>query len=200
MRKSEETISYEVIRSGRKTSAIEVKRDGTVVVRCPLRTADSEIGKFVEKHREWILQHRKEVLDRLEKRTVYTEAQVKEFRQHARWMLAQKTWQWARKMQVTYGKLTIRQQATRWGSCSARGNLNFNWKLVLVPEELVDYVVVHELAHRKEMNHSPGFWKIVEEQLPDYRERRKRLREYEVEIEIAEEGVEGSESLESLKR
>ena len=88
-------------------------------------------------------------------------------------------------MQVTYGKLTIRQQATRWGSCSAKGNLNFNWQLVLIPKELVDYVVVHELAHRKEMNHSPRFWKLVEEQLPDYRERRRRLREYETEIEIA---------------
>ena len=134
------------------------------------------------------MEHRAKVLQQLEKRTVYTQDQVKEFRQHARWMLAQKTWQWAQKMQVTYGKLTIRQQATRWGSCSGRGNLNFNWKLVLVPEDLVDYVVVHELAHRKEMNHSPRFWKLVEEQLPDYRERRKRLREYETEIEIAESG------------
>lgn len=188
MMRNEETISYEVIRSGRKTSAIEVKRDGTVVVRCPMWVADREIGEFVEKHRSWIMEHRAKVLQQLEKRTVYTQDQVKEFRQHARWMLAQKTWQWAQKMQVTYGKLTIRQQATRWGSCSGRGNLNFNWKLVLVPEDVVDYVVVHELAHRKEMNHSPRFWKLVEEQLPDYRERRKRLREYETEIEIAESG------------
>ena len=181
MRKSEELISYEVVRSRRKTSAIEVKRDGSVVVRCPMWAQDGDIMDFGE----WILQHRSKVLERAERRPVYTEAQVREFRQHARWMLAQKTWQWAQKMQVTYGKLTIRQQATRWGSCSAKGNLNFNWKLVLVPEELADYVVVHELAHRKEMNHSPRFWKLVEEQLPDYRERRKRLREYETDIEIS---------------
>ena len=185
MRKSEELISYEVVRSRRKTSAIEVKRDGSVVVRCPMWAQDGDIMDFVERHREWILQHRSKVLERAGRRPVYTEAQVREFRQHARWMLAQKTWQWAQKMQVTYGKLTIRQQATRWGSCSAKGNLNFNWKLVLVPEELADYVVVHELAHRKEMNHSPRFWKLVEEQLPDYRERRKRLREYETDIEIS---------------
>ena len=95
MMRNEETISYEVIRSGRKTSAIEVKRDGTVVVRCPMWVADREIGEFVEKHRSWIMEHRAKVLQQLEKRTVYTQDQVKEFRQHARWMLAQKTWQWA---------------------------------------------------------------------------------------------------------
>lgn len=186
MKMGEEMIPYEVIRSKRKSCAIQVKRDGSVVVRCPLRMTQRELGSFVEEHRQWILKHRKEALERLERREVYTEDQVKTLRQHARWMLAQKTWQWAQKMQVTYGKLTIRQQATRWGSCSAKGNLNFNWKLVLVPEDLADYVVVHELAHRREMNHSPRFWKIVEEQLPDYKERRKRLREYETEIEIAE--------------
>ncbi len=187
MIKSEEMISYEVIRSKRKTSAIQVKRDGGVVVRCPLWVTDRDIRRFVEEHQEWIVRNQKQVIERLEKRTVYTKEQVKELRQHARWMLAQKTWLWAQKMQVTYGKLTIRQQTSRWGSCSVKGNLNFNWKLVLVPQDLVDYVVVHELAHRREMNHSPRFWKIVEEQLPDYRERRRRLREYETEIEIAEE-------------
>jgi len=186
MKKSEEMVPYEVIHSRRKTSAIQVKRDGNVVVRCPMWMTAGEIRSFVEEHKEWIMKHRREVLEKLDKRAVYTEEQVKALKQHARWMLAQKTWQWAQKMQVTYGKLTIRQQATRWGSCSANGNLNFNWKLVLVPEELVDYVVVHELAHRREMNHSPRFWRIVEEQMPDYKERRKRLREYETEIEIAE--------------
>ena len=133
-------------------------------------------------HRDWIATHQQEVLKRLEEKTVYTEEQIKEYRQHARWLMAQKTWIWAKKMQITYGKITIRQQATRWGSCSGKGNLNFNWKLVLLPEELIDYVVVHELAHRKEMNHSPRFWEIVKQQIPDYKERRKRLREYETKV------------------
>ena len=74
-------------------------------------------------------------------------------------------------MGVTYGKVTLREQKTRWGSCSSKGNLNFNWKLALMPDEILDYVVVHELAHRMEMNHSDKFWKIVENVLPDYRER-----------------------------
>ena len=186
MRKNEETISFEIIHSRRKTMAIQVKRDGTVSVRCPLWVSDREARQFAEEHREWIWQKQQEALKRKEEQITLTPEQVKKFRQHARWLLAQKTWQWSQKMGVTYGKITIRQQATRWGSCSARGNLNFNWKLVLVPEELLDYVVVHELAHRREMNHSPRFWKIAEEQLPDYQERRRRLRDYETEIQVEE--------------
>ena len=81
-------------------------------------------------------------------------------------------------MGVTYGRISIRSQKTRWGSCSAKGNLNYNWKLMLCPERVQDYVVVHELAHRKEMNHSPAFWAEVEKILPDYRERRKWLKTY----------------------
>ena len=77
-----------------------------------------------------------------------------------------------------YTSITIRDQKTRWGSCSAKGNLNFNWKLVLMPPEVLDYVVVHELAHRKEMNHSRKFWAEVKNVLPDYEKRRKWLKEF----------------------
>ena len=79
-------------------------------------------------------------------------------------------------MGVSYERVSIRAQKTRWGSCSGNGNLSFNWKLSLVPDEILDYVVVHELAHRKEMNHSPRFWAVVEKELPDYRERREKLK------------------------
>ena len=80
-------------------------------------------------------------------------------------------------MGVNYGRITIREQKTRWGSCSSAGNLNFNWKLVLMPPEILEYVVVHELAHRKEMNHSSKFWAIVEQEMPDYQEWKQRLKE-----------------------
>ena len=85
-------------------------------------------------------------------------------------------------MGVSYGRISIRAAKTRWGSCSADGNLNFHWKLVLMPPEILDYVVVHELAHRREMNHSDRFWAQVERVLPDYRERRRWLKEHGREV------------------
>ena len=84
----------------------------------------------------------------------------------------------ARLMGVSYRNITIREQKTRWGSCSSEKNLNFNWKLILAPPEVLDYVVVHELCHRLEMNHSPRFWAQVERVLPDYKVSRKWLREH----------------------
>ncbi|CCZ35950.1 metal-dependent hydrolase [Firmicutes bacterium CAG:646] len=106
-----------------------------------------------------------------------TEAQREEGIERARKVFPERIAYFAKQMGVTYGRVTLREQKTRWGSCSSKGNLNFNWKLILLPLELLDYVVVHELAHRKEMNHSAAFWKVVEEVLPDYRERRKALKE-----------------------
>ena len=78
---------------------------------------------------------------------------------------------------MTYGRISIREQKTRWGSCSSVGNLNYNWKLVLMPPGVLDYVVVHELAHRREMNHSAAFWKVVTTWMPDYKKYRKWLRD-----------------------
>ena len=77
---------------------------------------------------------------------------------------------------VTYGRITVRNQKTRWGSCSSKGNLNFNCLLMLAPPEILDYVVVHELCHRKQMNHSPKFWAEVAAVIPDYKTREKWLK------------------------
>ncbi len=87
---------------------------------------------------------------------------------------------WADIIGVTYGRISIRQQKTRWGSCSGEGNLNFNCLMMQMPKEIIDYVIVHELCHRKQMNHSKLFWAEVGNILPDYKERRKVLRAYRI--------------------
>ena len=108
----------------------------------------------------------------------YTERQEKMFREQARLVCTRQAAYYSKIMGVTFGRIAIKNTKTRWGSCSSLGNLNFHWKLVLMPPAILDYVVVHELAHRKEMNHSPCFWAEVEKVLPDYRERRKWLKDH----------------------
>ncbi len=99
------------------------------------------------------------------------------YRRYAKETLLKKTAYYSKIMQTDYQRITVREQRTRWGSCSSKGNLNFNWKLMMMPETVIDYVVVHELAHRKHMDHSPAFWREVEKILPDYKDRRYWLRE-----------------------
>lgn len=163
-------ITYEVIYSKRRTVAIQVTKEGNVLVRAPKRYPAARIRAFMESHEDWILRK----LAEAERRQAFWESVTpeteKECRQRAKEVLPQKAAYYAEKMGVTYGRISIRGQKTRWGSCSREGNLNFNWKLMLFPEKIQDYVVVHELAHRREMNHSRAFYRVVEEILPDYRE------------------------------
>lgn len=172
-------IEYHLIRSDRRSIGIEVDREGKVTVRAPYSCEKKRIDRFLLEKENWIRQkvklQKENAMKRQEKREM-SEAEKKYYRNLAREVLGARTGYYARKMGVTYGRISIREQKTRWGSCSSAGNLNFNWKLVLMPPELLDYVVVHELAHRKEMNHSPRFWAIVEKELPDYCNRREKLK------------------------
>lgn len=166
-------IAYRVIRSNRRTLAIQILPDGTVVVRSPRRMPDEGIRSFVASKADWIGKHRKTAQpcqklspEELHQLTAWASVVIKE-----------RLNRFAPLVGVTYGRVTIRHQRTRWGSCSARGNLNFNCLLVLTPPEVLDYVVVHELCHRKELNHSSRFWAEVERVLPDYTASRKWLKE-----------------------
>lgn len=98
------------------------------------------------------------------------------FKNTASKYLAQKTQDLAAKMQITYNKIGIRQQSSRWGSCSSRGSLNFNWRLVHYPPAIINYVIIHELAHRQELNHSKKFWQLVAKFDPDYKKHQQALK------------------------
>ncbi len=171
-------IPYEWIRSARKTISLQIKEDGRILVRSPYSVTQEQVEDFLTAKKNWIFKHLKEMAkaDRL----VITDEMRQKGILLAKQHIPKITKHFSQIMGVSYGRITIREQKTRWGSCSDKGNLNFNWKLVLLPAELLEYVVVHELAHRKEMNHSPAFWKIVGEVLPDYRERKQRLRQVQL--------------------
>ncbi len=104
------------------------------------------------------------------------------YRKQAEILIRKRTDELCPRLGVTYARLSIRRAKTRWGSCSRKGNLNFNWKLLMVPEPVIDYVIIHELAHLKEMNHSKNFWKLVAEHCPQWRKHRQRLKEHEAEL------------------
>lgn len=170
-------ITYQWIRSRRKTIAIQIDREGQVIVRTPYGITKRQVEEFLDEKKDWLLQTRQRVEKRKTEQIPISEEVRREGIERAKRIFPERTAYFAKRMGVDYGRITIREQKTRWGSCSSKGNLNFNWKLVLLDPELLDYVVVHELAHRREMNHSKNFWKIVEAELPDYREQRRRLKE-----------------------
>lgn len=168
----------EIIRSSRKTMSLEVTKELKVLVRAPYKMPQEEIERFVKDKALWI----EKSLAKIKKRKEECEAQgklsekdIKKLAEEAIVVIPKKVAYYAQKIGVTYGRITIRNQKSRWGSCSSKGNLNFNCLLMLVPEEVLDYVIVHELCHRKEMNHSKQFWKEVEKILSDYQERRMWL-------------------------
>ena len=171
-----------VIRSNRKTVAIQVNSDLSVTVRAPRSVSEKDIEEILKKKEAWISKHiekMKKTKERLEAEPTekLTREKVIALAEEALKVIPARVEYFARVIGVTYGKITIRNQKTRWGSCSSKGNLNFNCLLMLAPPEVLDYVVVHELCHRKQMNHSKAFWSEVEKVLPDYKEARKWLKE-----------------------
>lgn len=171
-----------VIRSNRKTVAIQVNSDLSVTVRAPRSVSEKDIEEILKKKEAWISKHIekiKETKERFEAEPTekLTREKVIALADEALKVIPERVEYFAKVIGVTYGKITVRNQKTRWGSCSSKGNLNFNCLLMLTPLEVIDYVVVHELCHRKEMNHSKAFWAEVEKVIPNYKEQVKWLKE-----------------------
>lgn len=169
-------ILYTIVRSSRKTIAIQILPSGEVLVRCPKRLPKRDIEAFVQSRRSWIEVHL-EKLSGQPQLPSFTAQELQLLAEQARQVISERLAHFAPQVGVTFGRVTIRSQHTRWGSCSVKGNLNFNCLLMLCPPEVLDYVVVHELCHRKQLNHSPAFWTEVERVMPDYRVHRAWLKE-----------------------
>ena len=175
----EMTIPYEIVRSKRKTYGIHVAPGGKVTVRIPLRGSEKFAISLAESKKNWIASCVLKLQNvPVQRAKTPSEKRLEAiYRKAAREYFPKRVSHYARMLGVTYGKISIRDQKTRWGSCSSEGNLSFNWRLILAPPDVLDYVVIHELCHRKEMNHSKEFWALVESLMPEYKERRKWLRE-----------------------
>ncbi len=164
-----------LIRSRRRSVGIRIEDSGEITVRAPLRMPEREIRQVLESKRSWIEKTLAKISSRPQLAKLTAE-EVNALADRALKEIPPRVAARAKQMGVTYGRITIRNQKPRWGSCSAKGNLNFNCLLMLCPEEVRDYIIVHELCHRLEMNHSPRFWTEVAKQLPDYRQQQKWLR------------------------
>lgn len=163
-------FTYTLIKSKRKTISLEVRGD-ELIVRAPNRTTKREADEFVRKHEAWIIKKREQIAARKAmERAVprLSEEELRVLSQMAKKVIPERVAYYAQRMGASYGRITLRCQKTRWGSCSAKQNLNFNILLMLTPPEVLDSVVVHELCHLFEMNHSARFYERVYAVYPEY--------------------------------
>lgn len=210
---------YRLIRSKRKSLAIQITPVGDVVVRAPNRLSHTAIEAFLHQKQDWIAAHQQTARERTASRAAFhldehnslplrgreypirlwdrREASFKEgccylpagelparkaaleqcYRRLALTYLPKRTMELARITGMLPAQITVGGARTRWGSCTADGRIRFSWRLMAVSDRAIDYVIVHELCHCWELNHSPRFWALVEAVLSDYRERKALLRQ-----------------------
>ncbi len=167
---------YRLCRSRRKTLALEITRQGEVVVRAPLKFPQQEIQAFVESHRDWIAVHLEKQRQRIAAQA-FSPAEEARLRRMAQEILPEKTAHFAKVMGLYPTDVKITSAKTRFGSCSGKNSICYSWQLMAYPEAAIDYVVVHELAHIRHKNHGAEFYALIARYLPDYKERIRLLRQ-----------------------
>ena len=171
---------YTLIRSRRKTIGLSMDADGRVIVRAPYLCTRGTIDRFVREQAGWIARQR-EKLAAIDKSAAadgaLSEAEIRALSKSMKAVLPEKLARYSAALGVTYGRVSVRCQKSKWGSCSSAGNLNFSCLLMLAPDGVLEYVIVHELCHRRHMDHSKRFWADVELVFPAFRQHKKWLRE-----------------------
>lgn len=165
-------VRYRIRRSMRRTIQLTIGEDGTLLIKMPLLSSEREARELIGKHLRWISARQKHTEQLAEyKETVpkLSEEEMKRLKAEAKKRFPERTAYYAQLLGVEYHKISYRFQRTRWGSCTRGGNLNFNCLLLLAPEDVLDSVVVHELCHRKEMNHSADFYREINRVFPGYK-------------------------------
>lgn len=172
----EKTVEYTLNLSRRaRKMRLAVYCDGAFVVTVPQGMSENMIERFILRKAEWVI-GKIDYFRGLPKIFRSTRKDYLENRGKALLLAQERVEHFNRSYGFKYNRINIKDQKTRWGSCSRKGNLNFNYKIALLPERIADYIVVHELCHLKEFNHSPRFWDLVAVAIPDYLEIRRELR------------------------
>lgn len=175
-----EKIQYIIKKSRRRTISVQISSDCKLIIKAPLFTSTQEVESFLSEKRDWI----KKQLERTRAQSqlasslgILSEKEIRKLKRDAKKIIPQRVEHYAKLSGITYNRIFIRLQKSRWGSCSAEGNLNFNALLALMPLEVLDSVVVHELCHRRHMNHSKAFYDEVLKIFPDYKKWDKWLKQ-----------------------
>ena len=165
-------ITYVIQKSRRRSISVSVMTDNRVLVKAPYRTTERTVQEFLLSKKDWITKHlEKQNMEeeKAESLGLLSADEIKQIKKQALKIIPQRVEYWAYKIGVTYGRIAIRLQSSRWGSCAQNGNLKFNCLLVIMPPEIMDSVVVHELCHRRHMNHSKEFYAEIDRVFPDYK-------------------------------
>lgn len=170
--------SYTLRRRRRvKYLRLSIEHDGALTVTAPLTYPLFLINKFLNSRWQWVLRG----IAKTRKHPsllglLHSPSEIRQYKRQARALVEYRLKYFNSHYNFQYNRIAIRNQKSRWGSCSSSKNLNFNYRLALLPEELADYIIVHELCHLQEMNHSVKFWRLVAELISDYKDRQKKLK------------------------
>lgn len=163
-----------------KSIKLKIKPSGQIQVTAPWFVSKKKVDEFVQSHSDWIIEQR-DRLEHLPKPLItFSKASFKKNKAKALEMVLEKIIKINQHYKYTYSKISIRNQKTRWGSCSSKKNLSFNYKIVFLTDELVDYIITHELCHLKEMNHGKNFWELIEKTIPNYKELHLKLKNFKM--------------------
>ena len=173
-------ITYIIQKSRRGSISVTVLGDNRVLVKAPYGTMERTVQEFLLTKKQWItkqIQKQNSQNKAAQEMGLLTDEEIRKIKRQAKKIIPERVAYWAEKIGVTYGRIAIRLQSSRWGSCAQNGNLNFNCLLVLMPPEIPDSVVMHELCHRRHMNHSKEFYNEIYRVYPDYERCNKWLKE-----------------------